>query len=177
VTRPVLKFRHARTPNDPTDSPHCPRLASGPVLGTVAVLAATLVATLAPPSQPPVDLGPLKLAAMSNSEMSDRAERDPDYARRLGHRMTEDFGYKGDRQWHCLRHLWRLESSWRVHADNPYSRAYGIPQANPGSKMSTAGDHWQREATTQIRWGLRYVHNRYGWPCVAMRHKQSHGWY
>jgi hypothetical protein len=119
----------------------------------------------------------VKLAAMSNAEMSDRAETDPDFARRLGHRMTEDFGYKGDRQWHCLRHLWKLESSWRVHADNPYSRAYGIPQANPGSKMSTAGDHWKRKAATQIRWGLRYVHGRYDYPCGAMRHKQRYGWY
>jgi len=146
------------------------------MLGTLAVLLAALIAGLAP-SAGPVSLGPTKTVAMSRSTLNDRAERHPEYAKRLGHRMTRDFGYRGTRQWTCLRHLWRLESSWRVHADNQYSRAYGIPQANPGSKMSTAGDHWRRNAVTQIRWGLRYVHGRYQRPCGAMRHKQRYGWY
>jgi hypothetical protein len=64
-----------------------------------------------------------------------------------------------------------------VHADNPNNSAYGIPQALPGSKMSSAGDHWRRSAHTQITWGIRYVRDRYHGPCVAMHHKNRHGWY
>jgi len=30
-----------------------------------------------------------------------------------------------------------------VHADNPSSSAYGIPQALPGSKMAGAGSDWE----------------------------------
>lgn len=146
------------------------------MLATLAVVLAALIAGLAP-APGPVSLGPISTVAMSRSTLNNRAERHPEYAKRLGHRMTRDFGYRGTHQWHCLRRLWRLESSWRVHADNAYSRAYGIPQANPGSKMASAGDHWRRNAATQIRWGLRYVHGRYHRPCGAMRHKQRHGWY
>jgi len=173
VTRPDLSLRHALRPIRTSRTP----LPRGPFLATLAVAVAALIAGLAPASSGPVPLGKISTVAMSRSTLNDRAEWHPDYAKRLGHRMTRDFGYKGTRQWHCLRRTWRLESSWRVHADNRYSRAYGIPQANPGSKMSTAGGHWRRNAETQIRWGLRYVHGRYGYPCVAMRHKNRTGWY
>jgi hypothetical protein len=64
-----------------------------------------------------------------------------------------------------------------VHADNPSSSAYGIPQALPGSKMAAAGADWQSNAATQIRWGLGYIKARYGSPCSAWGFKQSHGWY
>jgi hypothetical protein len=149
-----------------------------PLFGVIAVLLASLVASFAPgPGNGIVWLGPTTPVAMSNSELADRAEWDPDYARRLGHRMTEDFGYGADRQWRCLRRIWNLESSWRVHADNPNSSAYGIPQALPGKKMASAGDHWRRNASTQIRWGLRYVRARYDRPCHALRHKNNYGWY
>ena len=139
-------------------------------------MAGATVATLTP-AQEPVSLGPVRTVAMSDRTMSDRAERHPYYARKLGHRMARDYGWRSDRQWHCLRRLWNLESSWHVHADNPNSRAYGIPQALPGRKMSSAGKHWRRNAHTQIRWGIRYVHGRYEKPCGAMRHKNQHGWY
>lgn len=168
MTRPVLVLRHALQRH---------RLSAAPLLGFVAVLAATIVATVVPAPTPTLSLDRMTPTAMSNSDMSQRAERHPYYARKLGHRMAEDFGYKRDRQWYCLRRLWNLESSWRVHADNPSSRAYGIPQALPGRKMRSAGDHWKSNAETQIRWGLRYVRGRYERPCGAMRHKERYGWY
>jgi hypothetical protein len=164
VQRPVLVLRHAL-------------LSPASLLGVIALLLTTLIASLAPGPGNLVWLGPTRPVAMSNSQLADRAEWDPDYAKRLGRRMTEDFGYHRDRHWRCLRRLWRLESSWRVHADNPNSSAYGIPQALPGSKMSTAGDHWRRNAETQIRWGLRYVRARYERPCHALKHKHNYGWY
>ncbi|WP_353810153.1 lytic transglycosylase domain-containing protein [Agromyces sp. SYSU T00194] len=77
----------------------------------------------------------------------------------------------------CLVALWNKESGWRVNAMNPYSGAYGIPQALPGSKMATAGADWETNAATQIEWGLGYIAGRYGTPCGAWSHSQSVGWY
>jgi hypothetical protein len=82
---------------------------------------------------------------------------------------TSEFG--------CVYNIWNQESHWNVHADNPYSSAYGIPQALPGSKMASAGPDWQNSAETQIRWGLNYIAERYGSACAAWSFKQSHGWY
>ena len=144
------------------------------LLPIVLVLGTALVALT--PAGPQL-LGPIKRVAMSQQTMTNRAEHHPYYARKLGHHMARDHGWHSDRQWRCLRHLWNLESSWRVHADNPNNSAYGIPQALPGSKMSSAGDHWRRDAHTQIKWGIHYVDSRYQAPCGAMRHKDRHGWY
>lgn len=77
----------------------------------------------------------------------------------------------------CLDSLWSSESGWNVHADNPSSSAYGIPQALPGSKMASAGPDWQDNAETQIRWGLGYIENRYGTACAAWSFKSARGWY
>jgi hypothetical protein len=83
----------------------------------------------------------------------------------------------GGGQFSCLDQLWTRESGWRVTADNPSSSAYGIPQALPGSKMSSAGPNWRTDAATQIRWGLGYIASRHGSPCGAWSHSQSRGWY
>ena len=80
-------------------------------------------------------------------------------------------------QFSCVDSIWTQESGWNVHADNPNSSAYGIPQALPGSKMSSAGPDWQNSAETQIKWGLNYIKERYGSACSAWSFKQAHGWY
>jgi hypothetical protein len=80
-------------------------------------------------------------------------------------------------QFRYLSMLWSRESSWNVHASNPYSGAYGIPQAVPGSKMASAGPHWSTSARTQIRWGMRYIKSRYGSPYWAWQHELGDGWY
>ena len=36
--------------------------------------------------------------------------------------------------------------------------------------MATVGADWQTDATTQIRWGLGYIQDRYGTPCDAWAH-------
>ena len=43
--------------------------------------------------------------------------------------------------------------------------------------MASAGNHWRTNATTQIRWGLRYIKSRYGRPRVAWDHELAYGWY
>ncbi len=95
---------------------------------------------------------------------------------RTAWRMMPRFGW-GKRQWGPLQKLWNRESGWNKYAENPYSGAYGIPQAVPGSKMASAGNHWRTNATTQIRWGLRYIKSRYGRPRVAWDHELAYGWY
>ncbi len=90
--------------------------------------------------------------------------------------LLPEFGFSSD-QFSCLDSLWTRESNWRVNADNPTSSAYGIPQALPGSKMSSAGADWATNPVTQITWGLGYIQGRYGSPCSAWGHSQSHGWY
>ncbi|WP_243074034.1 lytic transglycosylase domain-containing protein [Microbacterium sp. SS28] len=83
----------------------------------------------------------------------------------------------GDDQFGCLVALWNKESGWNYQAYNRGSGAFGIPQALPGSKMSSAGADWQSNAATQVMWGLGYIQGRYGTPCGAWGHSQSTGWY
>jgi hypothetical protein len=97
-------------------------------------------------------------------------------AQRTASRMLSRYGW-GHRQWAPLKWLWNRESGWNKYATNPYSGAYGIPQAVPGNKMASAGNHWRTNATTQIRWGLGYIKSRYGRPRVAWNHELAYGWY
>ena len=77
----------------------------------------------------------------------------------------------------CLDQLWNRESGWNPQATNPYSGAFGIPQALPGSKMASAGADWATNGDTQIRWGLGYIHAVYGTPCGAWAHSEATGAY
>jgi hypothetical protein len=90
--------------------------------------------------------------------------------------MLARFGW-GASQFSCLDSLWTRESKWNIHATNPTSGAYGIPQALPGTKMASAGPDWRNSAITQITWGLGYIRNVYGSPCGAWGHSEGHGWY
>ncbi len=101
------------------------------------------------------------------------AARDPRGAARA---MLGAYGW-GSSQFSCLDALWTKESGWNVHADNPTSSAYGIPQALPGRKMASAGADWATNPVTQIRWGLGYIRSTYGSPCAAWGHSQAHNWY
>jgi hypothetical protein len=80
-------------------------------------------------------------------------------------------------QFPCLNKLWDHESGWNYKATNRSSGAYGIPQAYPGSKMSSAGADWKTNPATQIKWGLGYIKGRYDTPCGAWSHFQNNGSY
>ncbi len=124
---------------------------------------------------------PVKAAALAATDSTSNAvtrtedigEQDP---RTIGRALLSEFGFGAD-QFGCLDSLWTRESNWTVNADNPTSSAYGIPQALPGSKMSSAGPDWSYNPVTQIRWGLGYIADRYGSPCSAWAHSESVGWY
>jgi hypothetical protein len=90
--------------------------------------------------------------------------------------MLASFGWSPS-QFSCLEPLWAHESGWDVTATNPSTGAYGIPQADPGSKMASAGPDWKSDAATQIKWGLTYIKDTYGSPCGAESHEQADGWY
>lgn len=78
----------------------------------------------------------------------------------------------GTAEWECLDSLWRKESSWNHTLRN------GIPQAMPASKMADpaqgGGADWQTNPRTQVRWGARYIANRYGTPLRANFHGHTH---
>ena len=125
------------------------------------------------------DADPAKAAALDTGggeaviQTESLADGDP---RDIARALLGEFGF-GQDQFGCLDSLYMRESGWRWNADNPSSSAYGIPQALPGSKMASAGSDWATNPITQIRWGLGYIQDRYGSPCGAWAHSESHGWY
>ncbi|WP_369197108.1 transglycosylase SLT domain-containing protein [Streptomyces djakartensis] len=80
-------------------------------------------------------------------------------------------------QFQCFSNIVDHESDWNYKAVNPSSGAYGMFQALPGSKMSSAGADWQTNPATQIKWGLNYMNERYGSPCDAWSFWQANHWY
>ena len=120
-----------------------------------------------------------KARALSNAsgvavtKTEDLSNADP---HELARALMPQFGMSSS-EFGCLDNIWSQESGWNVHAANPSSSAYGIPQALPGSKMSSAGPNWEDNAETQIRWGLGYIKGRYGSACAAWSYKQGAGWY
>ena len=95
------------------------------------------------------------------------APNDPTQDEQDAMQLMPSFGFSVSSQWTCLYDLWNQESSWNVYAKNAYSGAYGIPQSDPGSKMATFGADWATDPITQIKWGLNYIKQTYGTPCVA----------
>lgn len=104
------------------------------------------------------------------------AAPDPGTAKAYAFDLLQKGGFGTD-QYSCLVKLWERESNWRVNAYNKSSGAYGIPQALPGTKMSTEGGDWMTNPETQVRWGVNYIKARYGTPCGALAHSNKKGWY
>ena len=77
----------------------------------------------------------------------------------LGHNIKE---YK------CLAILYGKESAWNPTASN--GSHYGIPQGK---------SEWlkDQDGFSQVRWGLDYIGNRYGEPCIALDHWKRKGWH
>jgi hypothetical protein len=97
-------------------------------------------------------------------------------SREIGCALMIKAGF-GFSEFSCLNKLWDHESGWNYKATNPGSGAYGIPQAYPGDKMSSAGADWKISPATQIKWGLGYIKGRYDSPCGAWNHFQDNGSY
>jgi hypothetical protein len=71
-------------------------------------------------------------------------------------------------QMSCLSKLYGKESAWNPDAVN--GSHYGIPQGR---------SEYLRDATAeeQIRWGLKYIDNRYGSPCKAWEFFQRNNYH
>jgi hypothetical protein len=94
------------------------------------------------------------------------------YARRLVGAIWPGLG-----QWLAFADIVARESGWNVHATNPTSGAYGIPQALPAGKMASAGADWRTNPFTQIRWMVGYIHSRWGSPIAADFNERNAHWY
>jgi hypothetical protein len=101
---------------------------------------------------------------------------DPNTAQSTAYSLMASFGFSPQTYFGCLLDLWNRESGWRYDAENA-SGAYGIPQALPGSKMSSAGADWATDPATQIKWGLGYIKAIYGTPCGAWSFEEANGYY
>lgn len=102
--------------------------------------------------------------------------QDPSANVGIGESLAAERGWT-DGEWACLYELWMKESHWNHLAANPYTGAYGIPQALPGSKMGSVAGDWETNPATQISWGLNYIAVRYGTPCSAWNFFLGHNWY
>jgi len=131
--------------------------------------------TLAKPQSQVLAVGTRRTNNPAVSSAPTVAAPSPGTAKAIARDLAAARGW-GDDQYSCLVILWDNESGWNVHAANP-SGAYGIPQALPGWKMSSSGPDWQNNATTQIKWGLGYIAERYSTPCGAWSYWQGNGWY
>jgi hypothetical protein len=71
-------------------------------------------------------------------------------------------------QMSCLGKLYGKESAWNPDAVN--GSHYGIPQGR---------SEYLRDATAeeQVRWGLKYIDNRYGSPCKAWEFFQGNNYH
>jgi hypothetical protein len=72
------------------------------------------------------------------------------------------------KEYKCLAILYGKESAWNPAAKN--GSHYGIPQGR---------SEWlkDQDGYTQVQWGLDYIANRYGEPCVALDHWKAKGWH
>ena len=82
-----------------------------------------------------------------------------------------------ENDFNCLVKLVERESSWNPMAENKSSGAYGLFQALPASKMASEGNDYRTNYKTQIKWGCKYIKNRYGTPTKAWNFWQQHHWY
>ena len=69
------------------------------------------------------------------------------------------------------------ESGFNHTIANPYSGAYGLPQALPGSKMASHGSDWATNPYTQLAWMYDYMASRYGSISGAYNFWQNNHWY
>ncbi|MCY0926889.1 transglycosylase SLT domain-containing protein [Streptomyces sp. H27-H1] len=100
------------------------------------------------------------------------AQAAPMDAKAIAHQMIKD-----PAQFAAFNNIVSRESGWNPNATNASSGAYGLVQALPASKMSSAGSDWKTNPATQIKWGLDYMNSRYGSPAAAWNFWQSHHWY
>lgn len=133
--------------------------------------------TLSLVGSPKLAKRPVTSIGVASSSIVNAPPPDPGTAQATAFQLLPSFGFTPQStEYSCLNNIWTRESAWRWNAENA-SGAYGIPQALPGDKMASAGADWQTNPTTQIKWGLGYIKERYGTPCNAWSFWQANGFY
>lgn len=82
---------------------------------------------------------------------------------------SSDFGF--------VDYVVSKESQWRPGVANSYSGAFGLCQALPASKMSSAGADYLTNPITQLKWCSGYAEGRYGSWAGAYEAWQVQGWW
>ena len=77
----------------------------------------------------------------------------------------------------CLAHIIDHEDGTWQPTRVGLGGSYGLPQAQPGAKMASAGPDWRTNPWTQIRWALQYARARYGSECAAWAWWQAHSYW
>lgn len=90
-------------------------------------------------------------------------------------KLLKQYGWSSE--WNSFNKLVNSESSWNVKATNPSSGAYGLAQALPASKYNSAGSDWKTNGSTQLRWMMDYIKDRYGDPNKAWSFHLKNNWY
>jgi Transglycosylase SLT domain len=117
------------------------------------------------------------MARISIAARQVESARQADGAREVARQIIAQKYRWSEKQFTCLDNLWTKESKWNYKSRNKSSGAHGIAQALPATKMEIVGTDWRTNPVTQITWGLKYIDERYKYPCRAWsKSKRSH-WY
>lgn len=82
-----------------------------------------------------------------------------------------------ENDYYAIVQIVNRESSFNPYAVNKKSKACGLFQAYPCSKMAKYGKDYRTNYKVQVAWGMDYIKNRYKTPSNAWNFWQSHHWY
>ena len=117
------------------------------------------------------------MARISIAARQVESARQADGAKEVARQIIAQKYRWSERQFTCLDNLWTKESKWNYKARNKSSGAHGIAQALPATKMEIVGTDWRTNPVTQITWGLKYIEERYEYPCRAWSKSKRSNWY
>lgn len=110
------------------------------------------------------------------------SEAEANYAPSTQYRLTSaaaQFREQTYRDHPCLAKIIDMENGlWDPTLDYGFGHgnvyeAYGLPQAYPGTKMSSAGPDWRTSRATQLRWMRWYAVEQYGSECGALESRMG----
>lgn len=92
------------------------------------------------------------------------------------HQRIYEYGWT-ENDYYAIVQIVNHESSWNPYAVNKKSKACGLFQAFPCSKMAKYGKDYKTNYKVQVSWGMDYIKYRYGSPSFAWDFWQKHHWY
>ena len=88
--------------------------------------------------------------------------------------MADAHGWGDGSEWACLQNLWSNTSGFDHTFQDGESGDLGIPGYNASRHSDyPISDGFQNSASTQISWGLDYISDKHGTPCVAWANWQN----